>query len=182
MKVLKFKVWIPSPKLHRAPLNNRSYHCWTHCTEGWIDVQALLLFSFSEHYKKVDILCVLLQKPLSVINGPGVCLWSCVDQIPSLKSLHRFLQPSTHLRVSLRCNRPRFSTAIFIIVVIGKHHTSAYPARFPIGWQDCLSQDFRPFGHFSLAAAPLFFPLLRGGGSEPLCPRSGTFLAKFSTV
>lgn len=28
----------------------------------------------------------------------------------------------------------------------------------------------------------VFFLPLRGGGSEPLCPRSGTFLAKFSTV
>lgn len=27
-----------------------------------------------------------------------------------------------------------------------------------------------------------FFSLHHGGGSEPLCPRAGTFLAKFSTV
>lgn len=147
------------------------FFLWKITFEGWINIQTHLLFSFSEDYKKVHILCVLLHKnSLSVINGPGVCLWSCVHQIPSLKSLHRFLQLSTHLRVSLRFNRPRFSTAIFIIVVIGKHHTSAYPARFPIGWQDCLSQYFRPFGHFSLAEAPLFFLFFAAVGRSRCVP------------
>lgn len=69
-------------------------------------------------------------------------------KITSYKSLRRFLHFSTHLRVNLQCNRALFYTVIFIIVVIGKHHTSAYPGRLPIGSTDCPSRHFRPFGRF----------------------------------
>lgn len=91
-----------------------------------------------------------------IIRPHVLPLVSLYIRIPSLKSLRRIFQLSIYLRVSLHCNRALFSTAIFIIIVIGKHHTSAYSDQLLIGWTDCLSQSFRPFGCIWLARSPLF--------------------------
>lgn len=103
------------------------------------------------------------------------------NQNPSLKSLHRILRLSVYLRVSLHCNRPRLLKLFLLLLsLVNIAHQPTHV---------CLLLAHAPVYRSTsvrLAAfdwsTRLFFPLLRGGGSEPLCPRSGTFLAKFSTV
>lgn len=90
---------------------------------------------------------------------------------------HR-LHSAIDMRFSLQCNQPWFLHSIYILAVIGKQRVSAYPVFEGIGPLSYRSPPFLPFGLHWLAVV-FSLSLCRGGVSELLCPRSGTFLAKF---